>query len=363
MLSLASCGERVGAIRHASAHAALLSEELDVAPDPQITRLARRLRDTPDGAPEQSTGKAAHPGIARSLGTAASESKQHYLDHLRHALAGRYEVRERIVHGSVTTAFRATDSRGGRQITLRVVHPALAALLDVRRFIADMRRVMKLDHPGLATLVDVGEGNGVVYYAWASVEGETLRSRLVVERQLSIAAGLDIALRIDDALAAAHAAGVLHIDLKPRHIILAAGGAVLTELGVAAAVVSAAGESVTQTGVTMGTAAYMSPEQVSGDGCIDARSDIYSLGCTVYHMLAGEPPFAGSTAQAVLVRRLTEEVRPLRRARERVSPRLDQVITQMLARVPADRFQSADDVHAALSAADIASPLERSRHR
>jgi len=272
-------------------------------------------------------------------------------------------VRERIVHGSVTTAFRATDSRGGRQITLRVVHPALAALLDVRRFIADMRRVMKLDHPGLATLVDVGEGNGVVYYAWASVEGETLRSRLVVERQLSIAAGLDIALRIADALAAAHAAGVLHLDLKPRHIILAAGGAVLTELGVAAAVVSAAGESVTQTGVTMGTAAYMSPEQVSGDGCIDARSDIYSLGCTVYHMLAGEPPFAGSTAQAVLVRRLTEEVRPLRRARERVSPRLDQVITQMLARVPADRFQSADDVHAALSAADIASPLERSRHR
>jgi DNA-binding SARP family transcriptional activator len=347
--SLAASGDRAGALRHATSHAALLREELDVPPDPQITAIARRLRSADDEVPHaRPLQPAARSALPPMLGAAAAESSRRYLDHLRHALADRYEVGERLERGGASTAFRAKALSDGSAVTLRVVHPTLAALLDVRRFVADLRRLAPVAHPAIARLVDVGEADSVVYYASAPVDGGALRARLAADRQLPLGEALRIAREVAGGLAASHAAGVLHLDLKPRHVLLASRSATVSELGVAPAIAAAAGEALTHSGVTLGTPAYMSPEQAAGEKQLDARSDIYSLGCILYHMLAGEPPFAGPTAQAVLTRRLTEPVPPLRASRGSVSPALERVLSRMVARVPADRFPTAAEAEAAL---------------
>jgi DNA-binding SARP family transcriptional activator len=363
MHSLAASGNRAAALRHAAAHAALLREELDVAPDPEITALERRLRKATEDAPfirgEQRAGSA----TPATFGAAAVESGRRYLDHVQHALADRYELGEQLERGSASTAFRARTLPDRRAVTLRVLHPTLGALLDAARFVADMRHVASVAHPAVAQLLDAGEAGDVVYYASVPVEGSTLRSRLADERQLSVGEALHIAHGVAGALRAAHHAGVLHLDLKPRHVLLASRGAVVAELGVAPAIAVAAGEGLTGSGVTLGTPAYMSPEQASGEERLDGRSDVYSLGCIIYQMLAGEPPFAGPTAQAVLIRRLTESVPPLRASRGSLSAALERVLARMLARVPADRFRTAAEAEAALEGALNAEPTRSAAQR
>jgi DNA-binding SARP family transcriptional activator len=367
MTALVESGDRGGALRHARAHTSLLREELDVAPDPAIAALARQLREEPMSG--QSRGATVAPISTRParpslLRDGAAQSHQRYLAHLRKALAERYELGDQLERGGIATAFAARDLMRGRAVTLKIVHPSLAALLDAGRFTSGMRKVSDVVHANVAQLIDVGDIDGVVYYTMARVEGDTLRARLARERQLPLADALRIAHDIAGALVAAHAAGVLHLDLKPRHVVLADGGVVVLELGVAPAVAAAAGDAVTQSGVTLGTPGYMSPEQASGERHLDGRSDVYSLGCILYHMLAGEPPFAGPTAQAVLIRRLTESVPALRASRDSVPPAVERALATMLARVPADRYATAGDVRLALGElAEVAPRRDAARLR
>jgi eukaryotic-like serine/threonine-protein kinase len=273
------------------------------------------------------------------------------------ALSSRYQVQRELGAGGMATVFLAEDLKHHRHVALKVLKPELAAILGAERFLKEIEVTANLQHPNILPLYDSGEASGYLYYVMPYIEGESLRGRLTREKQL----GVDEALRTADAVAAAlqfaHEHGVVHRDIKPENILLQAGQALVADFGIALAVSHAGGTRLTETGLSLGTPHYMSPEQATGDRVIDARSDIYALGCVLYEMLAGEPPHLGNTVQAVVAKILTDEAEPVSKRRKTVPPHVDAAVRKALAKLPADRFGSAAEMRMALGNAAFTVPV------
>jgi serine/threonine-protein kinase len=260
---------------------------------------------------------------------------------LGEVLADHYRVEREIGRGGMATVYLAHDLRHDRAVAIKVLKPELAAILGAERFLHEIAFAARLDHPHVLPLLDSGEGRGFLYYIMPYVHGESLRDRLNRERQLPVEDALHIARETADALSYAHSLGIIHRDVKPENILLTGRHARLADFGIARAVTAAAGERITATGVAIGTPAYMSPEQASGDAAVDARSDVYSLGCVLYEMLVGQPPHAGATAQAILARKHLETPGSITNVRPTVAREVESAVMKALARVPADRHATA----------------------
>jgi serine/threonine-protein kinase len=241
----------------------------------------------------------------------------------------------------MATVYLAQDLRHDRPVAIKVLHPELAAALGGERFLSEIKTTARLQHPHILPLLDSGEAAGQLYYVMPYVSGETLRSRLERERQLPIADAVRIAREVADALSAAHAIGIIHRDIKPENILLQGGHALVADFGIALAVQSAGGQRMTQTGLSLGTPQYMSPEQAMGEKSIDARTDVYALGAVSYEMLAGEPPFTGGSVQAIVAKLLTDPARPLTQLRRSVPVHVEAAVLAALEKLPADRLPSA----------------------
>jgi len=257
---------------------------------------------------------------------------------LREQLSDRYRVERELGRGGMATVYQAHDLRHGRAVAIKVLKPGLASALGAGRFLREITLAARLDHPHILPLLDSGEAGGLLYYVMPFVQGETLRARLRRERQLPVGDALQIAREVAGALEYAHGLGVIHRDVKPENILLSGGHARLADFGIARAVTAAGGERLTSSGMAIGTPLYMSPEQAAGDAGVDARTDIYSLGCVLYEMLAGQPPYTGATAEAILARKVLDAPASLRSVRPTVSGDVEAAIFKALAKVPADRF-------------------------
>ena len=264
------------------------------------------------------------------------------------ALQDRYRLERELGQGGMATVYLAHDLKHDRDVALKILRPDLAAVLGRERFLAEIRLTAKLDHPHILTLIDSGESNGLLWYVVPFIRGESLRQKLQREKQLGLDEALAITKQVAGALEYAHQHGVIHRDLKPENILLHEGEAMLADFGIALAVKEAGGNRLTETGLSLGTPQYMSPEQATGDRQLDARSDVYSLGAVLYEMLAGEPPHTGATVQAVIAKLMTERPTRLRTIRDTVPEGIDNAVARALAKVPADRYASAAELAAAL---------------
>jgi serine/threonine-protein kinase len=260
-------------------------------------------------------------------------------DDLRAALAERYEIERELGRGGMATVYLARDVRHDRAVALKVLHPELAMALGGERFQREIRLAARLQHPHILTVHDSGENGGMLWFTMPYVEGESLRDRLNREKQLPVEDALRIAREAADALDFAHRHGVVHRDVKPENILLIEGHALVADFGIARSL-SVEGERLTQTGTSIGTAAYMSPEQAAGEREVDGRSDTYSLGIVLYEMLVGETPFAGPTPEATIARRFTDTARPVRELRNTVPEEMERAVQKALSRTAADRFSS-----------------------
>jgi tRNA A-37 threonylcarbamoyl transferase component Bud32 len=265
------------------------------------------------------------------------------------ALADRYRVERELGQGGMATVYLAHDIRHDRDVAIKVLHEDLGATLGPERFLAEIKTTAKLQHPHILPLLDSGEAGGLLFYVMPFVDGETLRERLTRDTQLPIADGIRIAREVADALGAAHAHGIIHRDIKPENILLQGGHALVADFGIALAVQHAGGQRMTQTGLSLGTPQYMSPEQAMGEKAVDHRADIYALGAVTYEMLTGDPPFTGSSVQAVVAKVLSAEPERPTLVRKTIPPNVERALLTALAKVPADRFQSAADFAAALA--------------
>ena len=265
----------------------------------------------------------------------------HTTEQLNAALAGRYVVDRLVGEGGMATVYLARDVKHDRQVALKVLKPELGAVLGVERFLAEIKVTANLQHPNLLPLVDSGAADGLLFDVMPFVEGESLRARLDREKQLPIEEAVRIALAVASALDYAHRHGVIHRDLKPENILLHDGQPVIADFGIALAVSNAGGARVTQTGLSLGTPQYMSPEQASGDRAIDARSDIYSLAAVTYEMIAGEAPHSGNTAQAIIAKLMTAVPLPLSTLRQSAPVHVEIAVAKALAKLPADRYSTA----------------------
>ncbi|HJR34483.1 MAG TPA: protein kinase [Gemmatimonadales bacterium] len=266
----------------------------------------------------------------------------------KQALSDRYAIEREIGAGGMATVYLARDLRHDRPVALKLLNPELGAVLGVERFLAEIKVTANLQHPNLLPLFDSGEAGGQLYYVMPFVAGESLRVRLEREKQLPIDDAIRIAVAVANALDYAHSHGVIHRDLKPENILIQAGQPVVADFGIALAVSKAGGNRITQTGLSLGTPQYMSPEQATGDRVIDGRSDIYSLAAMTYEMLTGEPPHIGNTAQAIIARVLTDKPRPVRHTRSAVPEQVDAAIDHALQKLPADRYATAREFADAL---------------
>jgi len=271
------------------------------------------------------------------------------LARLQAALSGRYTIEQELGRGGMATVYLAQDLKHGRPIALKVLRPELATALGPGRFVREIEIAARLAHPNILPLHDSGEADGFLYYVMPYVDGESLRSHLAREGPLPLDQALEIAREVADALGYAHAHGVVHRDIKPENILLQSGHAVVADFGIAHAVWEAAGDRLTETGIAVGSPAYMSPEQAGAEARIDGRSDIYALGCVLYEMLAGEPPFTGPTPRAVAAKHMRQSVPSVRITRPGVSPDVDRVIRTAMAKAPADRFPDAAGFATALA--------------
>ncbi len=266
------------------------------------------------------------------------------LERLTGAVAARYQIKRELGQGGMAKVFLARDLKYEREVAVKVLRPDLAADVGVSRFLHEIRTAARLHHPHILPLYDSDSADGLVYYVMPYIEGETLRQRLARERQLPVDQALQIAREVADALSYAHSAGVVHRDIKPGNILLDAGHAVVADFGIARAV----GEGESASGHVIGTPAYMSPEQIDGSKYLDGRTDIYSLGCVLFEMLVGEPPFKGSTLTAVIANRLTSPVPSPRAFRDLVPEAVDAAVRKAMANLPADRFSTAAQFSEAL---------------
>jgi Tol biopolymer transport system component/tRNA A-37 threonylcarbamoyl transferase component Bud32 len=276
-------------------------------------------------------------------------------DRLAAALADRYRIERELGQGGMATVYLAHDVRHGRKVALKVLRPELAAVIGAERFLVEIKTTANLQHPHILPLHDSGEADGTVFYVMPYVEGESLRDRLTREHQLSVDEAIRIAREVADALGYAHGHGIIHRDIKPENILLHGGHALVADFGIALAISkSDGGTRMTETGMSLGTPHYMSPEQAMGEREITAKSDVYALGCVLYEMLAGEPPFSGPTAQAVIARVLTEEPRSLILQRRTIPPHVEAAVLKALAKLPADRFATAAQFDDALASPGFA---------
>ena len=250
----------------------------------------------------------------------------------------------------MATVYLATDVKHHRHVAVKVMRPDLAATLGAERFLREVEIAAQLNHPNILPVHDSGDADGVLYYVMPYVEGESLHDRIERETQLPVEEALRISREVAEALAYAHSRRIIHRDIKPANIMFSAGHALVADFGIARAV--GGGSAITQTGFAVGTPQYMSPEQASGSAMVDGRSDIFALGCVLYEMLAGEPPFTGPTPQAVVTRSMTEAPRPLASTREGISPVVEAVVIRSLTKNPADRWQTAADFAKALGSAE-----------
>ena len=273
------------------------------------------------------------------------------------ALADRYRIERELGQGGMATVYLAHDSKHDRDVAIKVLHPDLGAALGGDRFLSEIRTTARLQHPHILPLLDSGDANGLLYYVMPLVTGETLRVRLEREQQLPINDAVLIAREAADALGYAHGLGVIHRDIKPENILLQGGHALVADFGIALAVQSAGGARMTQTGLSLGTPQYMSPEQAMGERTIDARSDIYALGAVTYEMLVGDPPFTGSTVQAIVAKVLTERPTSPTAVRDTIPRHIEATVLHALAKLPADRFASAAEFAHALQHADATAAL------
>jgi eukaryotic-like serine/threonine-protein kinase len=262
------------------------------------------------------------------------------LDRLRQALATRYGIERELGRGGMATVYLARDLKHQRAVAVKVLDPELASVLGPERFLREIEVAAGLDHPHILPLYDSGEADGLLYYVMPYVEGGSLRDRLLREKQLPVDEALQIAREVADALSYAHGHDIVHRDIKPENIMLAGGHARVADFGIARAVSAAGAQRLTQTGMAVGTPLYMSPEQVAGGADIDGRSDLYSLGCVLYEMLAGTPPFTG-TGESILRQHLVAEPRPITSLRPAVPAQAAAAILRALAKTPADRFNPA----------------------
>jgi hypothetical protein len=272
-------------------------------------------------------------------------------ERLKSALSDRYVIDRELGSGGMATVYLARDLKHDRDVALKVLRQDLSAVIGTERFLSEVKISAKLDHPHILTLIDSGEADGMLYYVLPYVRGESLRAKLEREKQLGIDEALSITKQVASALDYAHERGVVHRDIKPENILLHEGEAVLADFGIALAVKEAGGNRLTETGLSLGTPQYMSPEQATGDRALDRRSDIYSLGAVFYEMISGEPPVTGATAQVMIAKLLTERPVKLRVMRETVPVSMELAAEKALAKVPADRFSSAGEFARALAAA------------
>ena len=257
------------------------------------------------------------------------------------ALSGHYRLEDEIGAGGMATVYLAQDLRHDRRVAVKVLRPELAAVIGAERFLAEIKLTANLQHPHILPLFDSGEADSYLFYVMPYVEGESLRDRLRREKQLAVADALRIAGEVASALDYAHRHGVIHRDIKPENILLHDGRALVADFGIALAASKAGGDRMTETGMSLGTPHYMSPEQAMGERDITARSDVYALGAVLYEMLTGDPPFTGSTAQAIVARVVTETPRPLLPQRHTIPPHVEAAVMTALEKLPADRFASA----------------------
>ena len=283
-------------------------------------------------------------------------------ERLSAALADRYRIESELGAGGMATVYLAHDARHDRKVALKVLRPELSAILGAERFLAEIKTTANLQHPHILGLFDSGEAAGNVFYVMPFVEGESLRDRLKRDHQLPVEEALRIAREVADALEYAHQHGIVHRDIKPENILLHGGHAVVADFGIAlAASRSEGGSRMTETGMSLGTPHYMSPEQAMGEREITPKTDIYALGCVLYEMLTAEPPFVGATAQAIIGRVLTEEPRSLTAQRKTIPPHVEAAVQMALAKLPADRFASAKEFGDALGRSDFALPASTTR--
>jgi Tol biopolymer transport system component/predicted RNase H-related nuclease YkuK (DUF458 family) len=289
---------------------------------------------------------------------------------LSNALADRYRIEREIGAGGMATVYLAEDLKHHRKVAIKVLRPELTAVVGADRFVREIETTAALQHPHILGLIDSGEANDTAYYVMPFVEGESLRDRITREKQLPLEDALRIAREIADALSYAHNKGVIHRDIKPENILLTSGHAVVADFGIARAISAAGGERLTETGLAVGTPAYMSPEQAAGDRDLDGRSDLYALACVLYEMLAGEPPFRGPTVEAVVRQHLTVEPRSVTQLRPAVPAEVAEALSRALAKTPADRFNPVGQFSEALGrgtptprdvVARVVAPAPRSR--
>jgi eukaryotic-like serine/threonine-protein kinase len=277
-------------------------------------------------------------------------------ERLERALSDRYRVERELGHGGMAIVYLATDLKHARRVAIKVLRPALAYALGPERFLREIAIAAQLAHPNILPLHDSGEADGLLYYVMPYVEGESLRDRLNRERRLPAAEAVRIATEVADALAHAHDQGLIHRDIKPENILLQAGHALVSDFGIARAISAAGTDRLTETGLAVGTPAYMSPEQALGQTSLDGRSDVYSLGCLLFEMLASAPPFQGQTPQAVIAGHATVPVPRLRALGVSAPGSVQAALDVAMAKDPGERFASPRDFAAALAGAPVPSP-------
>jgi len=268
---------------------------------------------------------------------------------LNAALEGRYRIERELGQGGMATVYLADDLRHERKVALKVLKPELAAVVGAERFLAEIKTTANLQHPNILPLFDSGEADTFLFYVMPFVQGETLREKLDRDHQLPVDEAVRLASEVAEALDHAHRQGVVHRDIKPGNILLRDGRPLVADFGIALAVGVAGGGRMTETGLSMGTPHYMSPEQATGDQTVGATTDIYALGCVLYEMLVGDPPYLGSTAQAILGKIIAGEIASATTQRKSVPPNVDAAIRRALEKLPADRFSGAQDFARALS--------------
>src|SRR3989441_593682 len=265
------------------------------------------------------------------------------------ALGERYAIDRELGRGGMATVYVAQDRRHGREVAVKVLRPDVAAAIGAERFLREITIAARLTHPHVLPLLDSGQAAGALYYVMPYVRGESLRQRLAREGRVPLKDALRIARELGAGLGYAHRGGFIHRDVKPENVLLADGHAVIADFGIARAICqSCDGDNVTEVGLTIGTPEYMSPEQAAGDRDLDGRSDVYSLACVIYETLAGEPPFGGASARAVMAKHLSEPPPPLRARRPDAPAAVEQALARALGKDPADRFASVAEFMTAL---------------
>jgi len=274
-------------------------------------------------------------------------------------LEGRYAIERELGRGGMATVYLARDLRHGRTVAIKLLQPEITTSLTAERFLREIHITATLQHPNILGLFDSGAEDGLCYYVMPHVEGESLRDRLLWDKMLSVDSGVQVAIEVASALAYAHSRGVVHRDIKPENILFSAGHAIVADFGIARAV-SEGQRSITAIGIPLGTPPYMSPEQAQGLENIDHRSDIYALGCMLFEMISGRPPYVGQSIGKVIQQHLQAPIPSLRAERPEAPEALDRILTKALAKDRAGRYQTADEMVEALRLVAAATTLERS---